>query len=61
MVLLPIAIYSKSLVPPLIVGFCMMSFLVALGWLPFWILLLITIIVAFLWGDKIKNVITGGE
>jgi len=57
MVSIPIAAYGKgnSLILCLIVDFTLMGFFVAIGWLPFWFMLIICLIVAALWSNKIKE------
>jgi len=41
----------------LIVTFPLMGVLIAIGWLPFWILLLLSLLVAFMYADKIKKML----
>jgi len=57
--LLPCAIWGKSHLPALIVGFCLMGFLIAVGWMPYWFLLMITLIVALMFAGKVREFITG--
>jgi hypothetical protein len=59
-VLLPCAIWAKSSLLPIIVGFPMMGILVALQWLPIWFLLLISLIVALIYAKELKASV-GGE
>lgn len=40
--------------------FSAMSFLVAIGWLDFWILMVVAIMVAFMFANSIKSILTGG-
>jgi hypothetical protein len=59
-VLLPCAIWAKSSLVAIIVGFSMMGILVALQWLPYWFLLLIALIVALIYAKELKGSV-GGE
>lgn len=59
-VLLPIAIFSKgNMLLSMMVGFILLGFFVAVGWMPYWFLLLIGLIVAGLWSSKIGKWIAG--
>lgn len=60
MFLLPLAIWGKTSLPVIIVGFSVMGTLIALGWLPYWFLLIISLIVALIYAKEIKNLLTGG-
>ena len=57
--LLPIALISrKKNVSPfaeLIVGFMIMSFCVALGWFPVWTFVIVSLLVALFFSDKITS------
>jgi len=55
--LMPIMIYKKSGIIVLIVGFSLMSFCIAIGWLPVWIMLLASFLVAVMYALKIKDMI----
>lgn len=59
--MLPLAIYTKGKNPllVLIVAFPLMGFLVAIGWLPVWMMFVIVLITALMFSDKIKNLIGG--
>ena len=55
-VLLPIAIFAKrNTILTLIIGFTLMGFFIAIGWMPFWFLLVIALLIASLWSAKIKG------
>lgn len=43
----------------LIVGFATMGFLVAMSWLPFWIFLVVSLIVALMFAGQVRDLITG--
>lgn len=58
--LLPCAIWAKSSLVAIIVGFSIMGILVALQWLPYWFLLLIALIVALIYAKELKGSV-GGE
>ena len=53
--LLPCAIWAKSSLVSIIVGFSLMGILVALQWLPYWFLLLIALIVALIYVKELKG------
>lgn len=44
----------------LVVDFVTMGFLVALAWLPYWIFLILCLIIALLFAGQIRDMITGG-
>lgn len=63
-VLFPVAVFAKgrgSFLLALILGFSTMSFLVALGWLPIWIFLVLALLTALLFGGKMRGLISGGD
>lgn len=55
--LMPIMISKKSGLILLIVGFTLASFCIAVGWLPLWIMLLVTFLVAAIYASRIKEMI----
>lgn len=56
MFLLPIALFSRgNLLLSLIVGIILLGFFIAVGWLSFWVLLILVLIVASLWSGKIRG------
>lgn len=57
--LLPCAIWGKTSLPAIIVGFSLLGFLIAVAWLPYWFLLLISLIVALIYAKEIKVLIAG--
>lgn len=57
--LLPCAIWGKTSLPAIIVGFSIMGFLIAVSWLPYWFLLLISLIVALIYAKEIKGLVVG--
>lgn len=56
--LLPIAIFTRNLLVTLLVGFCLMGFFIAVGWMPYWILLIIVLLISAMYSGKIKEWIT---
>jgi hypothetical protein len=59
MVLLPIAIFSKgNMLLMLMVGIVCLGFFVAIGWLEFWYILMIVLVVAGLWSAKVRGWLT---
>jgi hypothetical protein len=57
--MLPIAIWSKTIVPPLFVGFAVMGLCVALAWLPVWFLVVTAMIVALMFAGGMRNWLSG--
>jgi len=49
------------LFPALFVGFMVLGFCTALGWLPYWFLLVICLLVATMFSGQIRNWIAGGR
>lgn len=43
----------------LIVDFVVMGFLVAIAWLPFWIFLIVSLIIALMFAGQLRDLITG--
>ena len=57
---LPVAFLSKKgYLPPLIVSFLVLGTTVAIGWLPYWFLLIISMIVALMFAGTMRDWITG--
>jgi hypothetical protein len=59
MFMLPIAIWSKSLIPPIFVGFIVMGLCVALTWLPVWFLVVTAMLVALMFAGGMRNWLSG--
>lgn len=59
MFMLPVAIYSKTLLPPLFVGILVLAFLIAVGWLDFWFLLVICLFISLMFAGAMRDFITG--
>jgi len=59
MFMLPVVVYTKTLLPPLFVGLLTLGFCIALGYLPTWFLLIISMLIAVLWGSKLREWILG--
>ena len=59
--LTPVLMLTKNLYAILMIGFIAMGTLIALGWLDFWFILVISLIIASLWGSKIAKAISGGR
>ena len=59
--ILPTAIYSKTLIPPLFVGILCLGACIAMNWLDYWFLLLIAMLIALMFGSKMSAIITGGR
>lgn len=59
--LTPVLMLTKNLYAIMMMGFITIGILIALGWLDFWFILVISLIIASLWGSKIAKTITGGR
>lgn len=59
-ILIPVAIWGKGFLPSLIMGLLGLGFCTAIGWLPFWFLLILSMILALMFSGKIRDWITGG-
>jgi len=57
--IVPTLMLSKNIVAPLAIGFVVMSFCVAMTWLPYWILVVVAMIVALMFAGKMRDWITG--
>lgn len=61
--ILPITIIARSKhaswIPELTVGLATMGFCIAIAWLPVWFILILSLLIALLFGTKMKDVITG--
>lgn len=53
--LFPLVIWEKSGIIVLVVAFSVMGFLVAIGWLPYWIMLMVSLFVVAMYSHKIKE------
>jgi len=62
---LPTALIARkknaSPIAELMLGLCGMSVCLALGWLPYWILLVFTMLIALMYAGKMRDFITGGS
>ena len=58
---LPTAIWSKTLIPPLFMGILCLGACIAMDWLDYWFLLLIAMLIALMFGSKMSSIITGGR
>lgn len=54
---LPLALLKAKGLLILIIFFPTMGFLVVLGWLPFWLLLVLSLMVALMYADKFKKLL----
>ncbi|MDH5765037.1 MAG: DUF2341 domain-containing protein [Gammaproteobacteria bacterium] len=46
---------KPSILATMIVGFCVLGFCIAIGWLPYWIMLLISLLIAAIYASTIKK------
>lgn len=53
--LLPLIIWRKTGLITLVVGFSIMGFCIAIGWLPFWITILVGLLIIAMYGSQIKK------
>lgn len=54
MFLLPVAVYSRKKLPSLIVSSLVLSFCVSIGWAPYFVLIVIILLVVALWKEHIE-------
>jgi len=57
--ILPTALYTRSLIPPIFIGTLVMGFCIGIGYLDYWFLLVVAMLVAFMFASKIREVVTG--
>lgn len=57
--MLPIAIWSKTIVPPIFVGIIIMGLCIALSWLPVWFLVVTAMLVSLMFAGKIRDWVSG--
>jgi len=56
MFLFPIAFFARrNMMLTLIAGFVLLGFFIAVGWLPYWFLLIIVLAIAGLWSGTIRE------
>lgn len=55
--LFPLIIWSKVGLITLIVGFSIMGFCIAVGWLPYWIMILVSFLIAAMYAGRIKKMV----
>jgi len=58
--LFPTLMLTRNMIAPLLMGMIVLGFCTAMTWLPFWFLLIICLLVALLFGGKVRVWITGG-
>ena len=58
---LPTAIWSKTLIPPLFIGILCLGACIAMNWLDYWFLLIVAMLCALMFGSKMSAIITGGR
>lgn len=58
MFMLPVVVYTKTLIPPLLVGFLCMCFCVAIGYVSYWFLLTFVIVIALLLSGSFTDLLT---
>jgi len=58
--LFPVFILTKNILAHLMIGFIIMGFCIAMGWLPYWFFLIIIMIVALMYSGKMRDWISGG-
>jgi len=63
--ILPTALIARkknaSPIAELVLGLCAMSVCLALGWLPYWLLLILSFLIALMYADKITGKFSGGK
>jgi len=58
--MIPVAIWSKTIIPPIFVGVVILGLLIALTWLPVWFLVVLCMMIALLFAGRIREWISGG-
>lgn len=58
MFILPIVVYSRKMLPSLTIGLLILGFCVAIGWTPYFILILLILLIGGLWTKEIKEALT---
>lgn len=65
MAIMPMALISRKrgtgFIAELVVGFVVMGVCIAIDWLPYWFLLIFSMIVALMFSGKMRDLITGGS
>jgi hypothetical protein len=59
MFILPVLIFSKNVFAVIMIGLSTMGFLTALAWLPFWLFLIVTLVIALMFAGQMREWITG--
>lgn len=59
MFMMPVALWSRTIIPPLFVGVLTLGFAIGVGWLDYWFLLVLCLMVALMFASKIRTVIGG--
>lgn len=59
MFLIPVAVYTKTLIPPMIMGILVIGFAIAVGWLDVFFMLIIVLVIAFMFSGTMRDLITG--
>jgi len=55
---LPVLLFSRKSIPGVVTGVLSMCFCVAVGWMPVWVLLLVSLTISAMFSGKIKEWIT---
>jgi len=53
--------HKHAWVAEMFTGFMFLSFSVALGWCPYWLLIILTLLVALMFAGQMRDLITGGS
>lgn len=57
----PVLLVSrKNIIPPIFVGVLALGFCIGMGWLNYWFLLVLVMLVALMFAGKMRDLITGG-
>ena len=59
MFLIPVAVYSKTFLPPTIIGILTIGFGIAVGWLDIFFLLVVVLVIALMFAGKMRTWIGG--
>lgn len=62
-VIMPVSIIARSkrasFIPEVAISLIVMGFLIGIGWLPYWFLIILSVLIALMFAGKMRDVITG--
>jgi len=57
----PVLLLSSKPLPPIIMAILSLCFCIAMSWIGYWVLLILTMIIALMFSGRMRDYITGGE